>query len=202
MVPLVAISIGLFCNTGLICIIQFSLGDYGYGFQINMLVIGAAEFIGCLITNFFIVKLKRKPTIIISLFTTAALGIVDQFISSQPADLVIISLIRFLTLMNISLFLMMAGETFPFELRTAGMGIPYVFSNAGSMVAPFLISLAYAVNMKTVFIGGILIGIGGIGMFFTKESKIDPEEFASEEERRKYNIFIKGLGKIFDMAVQ
>lgn len=107
------------------------------------------------------------------MFAAAALGIIDQFIYSQPADLVIISFIRFLTMINISLFLMIAGETFPFKLRAAGVGIPFVLSNAGSTAAPFLVTLAYNVNMKTVFIGGILIGIGGIATFFIRETLVN-----------------------------
>lgn len=71
---------------------------------------------------------------------------------------------------------MIGVETFPASIRSRGLGIPETIANIGNMLAPFMVTLASNLKVKSVFIGGLMNVSAGIVMLLIKETKKDVEE--------------------------
>ncbi len=104
LVPLIVLSLAQVCNNGFYYTVQYSIDDYGYRFELNMLVIGCLEFGSCFFTNFFCHKMKRKLWIIVLMILSGTLGVCVQFSNSQIGDLVLIGVSRLFNTVAFALF--------------------------------------------------------------------------------------------------
>jgi hypothetical protein len=162
LVPLVVLSLAQACNNGFYYTVQYSLDDYGYRFEVNMLVIGCLEFLSCFFTNFFCHRMKRRLWIVVLMLLSGAFGVCVEFSNSQAGDLVLIGCSRLLNTVAFALF-----------SRSTGLGVSEAMSNLGNMAAPFLVTLANFSQLKAVFIGGFFNIGGGLAMLIVKETKKD-----------------------------
>jgi hypothetical protein len=173
LVPLVVLSLAQACNNGFYYTVQYSLDDYGYRFEVNMLVIGCLEFLSCFFTNFFCHRMKRRLWIVVLMLLSGAFGVCVEFSNSQAGDLVLIGCSRLLNTVAFALFSLISAETFPTSIRSTGLGVSEAMSNLGNMAAPFLVTLANFSQLKAVFIGGFFNIGGGLAMLIVKETKKD-----------------------------
>ena len=91
---------------------------------------------------------------------------------SSWIEIALIGVSRLFNTFGFALFSLITTESFPTSIRSTGCGVSEAMSNLGNMVAPFLVTLAGELRVKAVFIGGIICIVGGISMFFVKETKV------------------------------
>jgi len=79
-IPLIILSLAQICNNGMYYITQYSINQIGSTFEMNMLIIGALEFVAYFITNIYCHKMKRKRWLIFFMLLSGAIGILFQFV--------------------------------------------------------------------------------------------------------------------------
>lgn len=92
------------CNNGFYYTIQYSVDDYGYRFEINMLVIGCLEFVSCFFTNFFCHKMKRKMWIVILMILSGSFGLLVEITDNQLVDIIFLGISRLFNTVGFALF--------------------------------------------------------------------------------------------------
>lgn len=182
LLPLIVLSVAQACNNGFYYTIQYSIDDYGYRFEVNMLVIGCLEFFSCFFTNFFCHKMKRRFWIVVLMILSGIFGILVQFSQSRFMDIALIGTSRLFNTVGFALFSLISSETFPTTIRSTGLGITEAMSNLGNMGAPFLVTLAQFMRFKAIFVGGFLNLVGGSSMLLVEETKKDEEDAPAAKE--------------------
>ena len=168
LLPLIVLSVAQACNNGFYYTIQYSVDDYGYRFETNMLVIGSLEFVSCFFTNFFCSKMKRKMWIVVLMLLSGGFGLLVEVTDDKFTDIVFLGISRVFNTVGFALFGLISSETFPTTIRSSGMGITEAMSNLGNIGAPFLVTLSQHMRFKAVFVGGFLNLVGGVSMLLVK----------------------------------
>lgn len=168
LLPLIILSFAQACNNGFYYTIQYSVDDYGYRFEINMLVIGCLEFCSCFFTNFFCHQMKRKFWIVVLMLLSGVFGLLVEVTDNQLTDIIFLGISRLFNTVGFALFGLISSETFPTTIRSTGLGITEAMSNLGNMGAPFLVTLSQFLRFKAVFVGGFLNLAGGASMLAVK----------------------------------
>ena len=188
-IPLIVLSIAQICNNGMYYITQFSITQIGSTFEMNMLIIGALEFVAYFITNIYCHKMKRKRWLIFFMLISSAIGILFQFVlrkedkqwdADRYIETVFIGISRLANTFCFGLYSLITTESFPSGIKTTGTGVVEAMSNLGNMASPFIVTLADKWGLQSMFIGGVVCGVGGVIMFLSKETLVEqPKEGAS-----------------------